>query len=256
MSSFGFILTRHVNSEETNNYWNQCIKCIRYFYPDTKIIVIDDNSDNKFVQSKDEYKNIEIIQSEYKGRGELLPYYYYYKNKFFDNALIIHDSIFIHQKINFEKMKGIDVLPLWHFNPDKENFQNSIYLSSNFKNRNKLYQDLTMNYPLIMSKTPEWFGCFGVQSYINHAFLVRIVKKYDLFTLLNKVKSRSDRCCLERIFGCIFNFESRYTKKYKSMFGNIHTYNGAFDYTYHKYQYDLIINKRLPKGIIKVWTGR
>jgi hypothetical protein len=99
MEKYGFIMTRHVNSEMTNNYWNQNIKCIRRFYPLIKIVVIDDNSNYDFVKPEYNYKNVEIIQSEFKGRGELLPYYYFYKNKFFENAFIIHDSIFIHRKI-------------------------------------------------------------------------------------------------------------------------------------------------------------
>ena len=81
-NNFGFIMTRHVNSEKTNNYWNNSIRCIRRFYPDTKIIIIDDNSNYEFVKADYEYKNIEIIQSEYKGRGELLPYFYFYKNRY------------------------------------------------------------------------------------------------------------------------------------------------------------------------------
>ena len=40
---FGFIITRHVNSVKTNNYWNHCVKLIRTFYPLRKIIIIDDN---------------------------------------------------------------------------------------------------------------------------------------------------------------------------------------------------------------------
>lgn len=255
-SSYGFIMTRHVNSEITNNYWNQSIKCIRIFYPNAKIIIIDDNSNYDFVKSHHEYKNIEIIQSEYKGRGELLPYYYYYKNKFFDNAIIIHDSIFIHKKINFDKIKNIDVLPLWHFNPDKENVQNSLHLVSNCRNRHLLYKQLTLSETMILGRNPEWHGCFGVQSYINHKFLIKIVNKYDLFSLLNKVKNRADRCCLERIFGLIFHLESVITKKYNSLFGNIHDHNSSFDYTYDKYKHDLTVNKKLPKGIIKVWSGR
>jgi hypothetical protein len=255
-NNFGFIMTRHVNSQTTNNYWNNSIKCIRRFYPDVKIIVIDDNSNYEFVKQYHEYKNIEIIQSEFKARGELLPYYYFYKNKFFENAFIIHDSIFIHKKINFDKIRHIDVLPLWHFNPDKENVTNSLKLVSNFRNSYLLYKKLTLSDTLILGTKPEWCGCFGVQSYINHKFLVRIANKYNLFTLLNKVTSRPDRCCLERIFGLLFNLESNNTKTYKSLFGNIHDYNSAFDYTYEKYNYDLTIMKKLPKSIIKVWSGR
>jgi hypothetical protein len=257
MEKYGFIMTRHVNSEITNNYWNQSIKCIRRFYPVIKIVIIDDNSNYDFVKSQFDYKNVEIIQSDFKGRGELLPYYYFYKNKFFENAFIIHDSIFIHKKIHFEKLQNIDVLPLWHFNADQENVTNSLQLISNLKNRFILQKKLTFSETKILGRNlDEWNGCFGVQSYINHNFLIRIVNKYNLLSLLDKVKSRPDRCCLERIFGLIFSIESGITKKYKSFFGSIHSYNGSFSYTYDKYKYDLTVKKKLPKFIIKVWSGR
>ena len=118
-SSFGFIITRHVNSEKTNKYWNHAIKCLRTLYPLKKIIIIDDNSDSKYLKPEFNYKNIEIIQSEFKGRGELLPYYYYIKYNFFSNAVIIHDSVFFHKKIHFELFKNIKLLPLCFFNADK-----------------------------------------------------------------------------------------------------------------------------------------
>ena len=104
MNSFGFILTRHVNSEKTNKYWNHSVKCLRTLYPLNKIIIIDDNSNYNFVKAEFEYKNVEIIQSEFNGRGELLPYYYYLKNKFFDHAVILHDSVFFHRRVHFEKL--------------------------------------------------------------------------------------------------------------------------------------------------------
>lgn len=256
MSDFGFIMTRHVNSITTNNYWNQCIRCIRRLYPDTKIVVIDDNSNYRFIKADYEYKNVDIIQSEFKGRGELLAYYYFYKKKFFENAIIIHDSIFIHKRINFEKLKNVDVLPLWHFNPDMDNLHNSLHLTSRMRNAYSIQSNLSLNGIRILGRKHEWNGCFGVQSYISHNFLVKITQKYNLFALLEKVKSRPDRCCLERIFGIIFNLESGITKKQKSLFGNIHHYNSGFDYTFENYKYDLTVRKKLPKGIIKVWTGR
>ena len=43
---YGFIITRHVNSEKTNKYWNNAIICIRTFYPQKKIVIIDDNSNS------------------------------------------------------------------------------------------------------------------------------------------------------------------------------------------------------------------
>ena len=88
MDSYGFIITRHVNSEKTNKYWNKCVRCIRKFYPLRKIIIIDDNSNYQYITEKQLYKT-QIINSEYPGRGELLPYYYYLSNKLFDTAVII-----------------------------------------------------------------------------------------------------------------------------------------------------------------------
>ena len=49
---FGFIITRHVNSPTTNKYWNQCVKCIRTFYPFVKIVIIDDKP-NAYIYDKE-----------------------------------------------------------------------------------------------------------------------------------------------------------------------------------------------------------
>ena len=80
------------------------MKLIRSFYPFSKIIIIDDNSNYDFVKADVEYKNVEFIQSEYPGKGELLPYIYYARHKWFERAVIIHDSVFIHKRIPFGKI--------------------------------------------------------------------------------------------------------------------------------------------------------
>ena len=102
MSEVGFIILRHVRDELTNKYWIKCIECIRKYYPYHKILIIDDNSNYDFI-SKIEYANTFVIRGEYPGRGELLPYYYYLTNKLFDTAVIIHDSVFINNYIDFRK---------------------------------------------------------------------------------------------------------------------------------------------------------
>ena len=134
MDTYGFIITRHVNSETTNKYWNNCVRCIRRFYQRRKIVIIDDNSNTEFVKPFANYINVEIVNSEFPGRGELLPYYYFFKNKYFNNAVIIHDSVFFHRRINFENMIGFKVIPLWHFNPDTLDLDNTIRISSRLKN--------------------------------------------------------------------------------------------------------------------------
>ena len=98
---FGFIIIRHVNSEKTNKYWNHNIRLIRRFYPFRLIVIIDDNSNYDYVKAEFDYKNIRVVQSEFPGRGELLPYYYFLKYKFFKNAVILHDSVYWDMLIEF-----------------------------------------------------------------------------------------------------------------------------------------------------------
>jgi len=259
--NFGFIMTRHVNSEKTNKYWNQCIKCIRRFYPMKTIVVIDDNSNQKFVKSSNEYNNVVYIQSEFQGRGELLPFVYLLKYHFFDKAVIIHDSVFLHKKINFEKIKQ-PVIPLWHFNRYMDDAQgkiNNIRIASCLINKTKVINNLNNilnndNNVIQWKKTLEWSGCFGVQCFINYYFLVDLQKKYKFTNMIPLVRTRNDRCCLERIMAVLFYIECPQLQLYKSLFGDIFSYM-RWGYTFEEYSSNLKKN-RIIKPVVKVWTGR
>lgn len=259
--NFGFIITRHVNSETTNKYWNFCIQSIRRVYPLKKIVVIDDNSKKEFLNAEFEYKNVEYVKSEFPGRGELLPYYYFYKNNYFDNAVIIHDSVFMQKRINFELLieKQVKVMPLWHFFCEKkESFRDTIGMMSTLTNNyfimtlfntDKTYEVIGRNNDYV------WAGCFGVQSFINRNFLIGLKNKYNLFILLNYVTERKYRCCLERIMGVIFYEEYLKYVKQHSLLGNIKAYC-EWGYTYKEHCENLR-NKKIPNlPVVKVWSGR
>lgn len=254
MSSYGFIITRHVNSEKTNRYWNNCVKLLKVLYPFRRIVIIDDNSIAEFVKPDLDYTEVTVIQSEFKGRGELLPYYYYIKEKFFDNAVIIHDSVFFHKRINFEYLQNVSVLPLWFFYADKENVENTMRISNVLNNRHQIQNKLLLNNQILGMKHLKWYGCFGCQCYINHQFLLNLEAKYNITNMIFVVKNRRDRCCLERIFGVMFFSENQKIMDKKSIFGNIMKYQ-KWGYSYQDYQND-IKKGNLPKAIIKVWTGR
>jgi hypothetical protein len=245
--SFGFIITRHVRDQHTNKYWNHSIKLIRTFYPTVSIIIIDDNSDQNFVKSEFPYKNIMIINSEYPGRGELLPYIYYIEHKWFDKAIILHDSTFIHKRIKF--YIKYPVVSLFHFENNDSELQHVLNIS------NKLTNNAEIKHKLVNYNTGDWNSCHGVQSIINHDFLVYINEKYSLTNLLDVIKNRNDRCALERIFGAIFFVE---TKNNTSFFGNINLIHKKFkncDYTYSEY-ISLFKQKKIILDVVKVWTGR
>ena len=250
---FGFIITRHVNSEQTNRYWNQSVKLIRTMYPHRKIVIIDDNSNSAFLKADFQYKNLTIVQSEYPGRGELLPYYYYSKNKWFDRAVIIHDSVFIHNRIPFETF-NMPVMPLWHFSSNSlDNVANNIRIARTLSHGSQLVPYLNSKNTALLHK---WNGCFGTQSFITHDFLTSITNKYNLHNLVNVVHNRTDRCSLERIFGLIFGLEYSKLVAVKSAFGDICSTPMAYGYSYNEYINLLRGQNKVIKKIVKVWTGR
>lgn len=257
MSNYGFILTRHVNSEKTNKYWNHAVKLIRTFYPLRQIIIIDDNSNQLYVKPDFDYKNLTVIQSDYPQRGELLPYIYYLKYKWFPNAVIIHDSLFIHKKIVFEKI-SVPILPLWHHRYDKENLPAIIKLASVLKNNRYLISKLYKKEEVITNlgfSNDKFNLCFGAQCFIKLSFLETIEAKYGITNLVNVVLNRSDRCALERVIGLLFCEEFPRLVKINSLFGDIMTQPGAFKYSYDDYNFDLR-NRNIKYPFVKVWSGR
>ena len=257
MSNYGFIITRHVNSEKTNRYWNQSVKLIRTYYPLKQIVIIDDNSNQDFVKADFDYKNLTIIQSEFPKRGELLPYYYYLKYKWFPNAIIIHDSLFIHQKIRFETF-SMPVLPFWHHKYDKENLNNIVRITRGLKNNRTLIKTLIKKDENVINfgfSNNTFNLCFGGQCYIKLHFLEKIEDKYKITNLVHLIHNRPDRCSLERILGLLFYEEFPDLFKIKSLFGGIMQFPRAFQYTYDTYHNDLK-QKKIVKPFIKVWTGR
>jgi hypothetical protein len=185
----------------------------------------------------------------------LLPYIYFVRNKWFDNAVILHDSVFFHKRIPFNKITE-PIIPLWHFKYDKENLPNLLRIARGLKNNYNIIQRLTnsIDNVLSMNSNHDFVCCFGVQSYINHSFLSIVENKYGFTNLVHYIKNRSDRCAMERIMGLLFTLEYPKLLKYKSLLGNIHQI-GNWGYTYDQYE-EHFHKKKVVKIVVKVWTGR
>jgi hypothetical protein len=227
------------------------------YYPLKQIIIIDDNSNQEFIKSEYEYKNLTVIQSEYPQRGELLPYIYYLKYKWFQNAVIIHDSLFIHKRIPFETFR-MPVIPLWHYKYDKENLPNIIRITSALTNNRSLIRKLLQKEEIVTTfgfNNDKFNLCFGGQSYVNLKFLENIQKKYTITNLLNVIHNRPDRCAFERVIGLLFTEEFPKLRLLSSLFGNIMKHPRAFSYNYNDYDNDFQ-HKKVIHPFVKVWTGR
>jgi hypothetical protein len=247
----GFIFTRHVNSQESNKFWNECYRCIRLFYPNNHIIIIDDNSDYSFVKCDVNLTNFTIIQSEFPGAGELLCYYYFYKTRIFSQAFIIHDSVFINKFMNVDSINTVKFL--WDFVHDWDDSVKEKNLISTLKNNAHLLE--------LYDNKNEWRGCFGVQSVITLDFIDLLVEKYDIFSLLNIINSRPIRYLVERVFAVLCCAEEPILKQHPSIFGDIHNYLSSFELSFYGCGYkDYIFHKQtghfrnLP--LIKTWAFR
>jgi hypothetical protein len=231
--SLGFIILRHVNSYDTDKYWIECYSCIRALYPSSKIMIIDDNSNYIFV-SNIFLTNTLVIESEYKGRGELLPYIYYLKHKLFDTAVIIHDSVFIKKHIDFTQHINKS---LWDFEHEWDEELHETTLITLLNNWTPLMEHY---------KSKSWKGCFGAMTVIGYNFLEELNKKYNIHNLIPYINSRSDRMAFERVIAVLIDLES----PSKSILGNIHKYI-VWGYSYNNY-----LSNNLDIPVFKIWTGR
>jgi hypothetical protein len=237
-ATIGFIILRKVIDFNTSRYWKKSYDCIRKYYPENMIIIIDDNSDYKFIDInyQNNLNNIKIINSEYPNRGEVLPYYYYLHNKFFDIAVIIHDSVFINNYIDFYTNS---YKLLWEFEHNWDCPDEEIKIINELKNSNDLI--------IFYNKKNLWKGCFGGMSVIKHDYLKYLDSFYDIKILLKHIDNREKRMCFERIIACILQLHD----EKECLFGNItNFYNKYFNINFDEIE----SFSHLP--IIKIWTGR
>jgi hypothetical protein len=235
--------------------------CIRKIYPDNKIMIIDDNSNFNYITEKALTDSL-VINSEYKGRGELLPYIYFLQNKSLfdvDIAIIVHDSVFIKDTIDVDNNTNKF---LWHFNTHQcDNPTSEINLLNQLENNSQLLS--------LYNRKDFWRGCFGGMSIISYDFLELIHKKHNLFKLIPHIQNRNDRMCFERVFAILFyitKFTNNLPVNSISVFDCIHDFC-RWGYTYEQYILDynnnnnninkFIFNKKSNmKKIVKTWSGR
>lgn len=221
--NIGFIILRNVINKKTNKLWINCYESIRKFYSN-RILIIDDNSNQDFLTVDYKMKNYSIIYSEFKGRGELLPYYYYNTNPFCERVIVLHDSMRIEEFIDFENINDYtNYTKIFSFNNRWYN-QDIKYLGQQLKSLNKANELITFH----KENKNKLTGCAGNCYVIDHEFVKNIFEKYKLTRLLKCIKTREQRKSLERTLACVFEYEKK-TRDFQSrneLFETIHDHIG------------------------------
>jgi hypothetical protein len=241
MEDLCFFITRHVRNEEQNFSWNECVKQIREFYKNESIFIIDDNSNQEELKQLYNFENVEKIfiinnQDEYKGKGEILSYYYYYKINPAKKMIFIHDNSFLLHKIDYDDIK--DFKFLWSFNQDfinENNNHNDFSTICDFTNGNKIVEYLKEN--------SKGIGCFGCQGIITYEYLDYLQKTYNFFQLFEKINNRHSRIMFERILGALMTYEKK-----TSLFGDWYEYMDKYDIRYKNLMYYLINKDKLKNN--------
>jgi hypothetical protein len=245
--SYVFVILRHIRNARDNDLWISSYNSIRKFYTN-KVIIIDDNSSVNTVNGR--LVNTDVIYSDFNGAGEILPYYYFLKNKWADRMIFMHDSMFLQRRFRPSELEQA-VSFHWHFNQEEG------------KNDRKItnYLSLLQQSEELMAylDQPTWRGCFGATTIITYDVVQLLEEKYGIFSKLPlNIRTRIDRQTFERILGLVLFYEGLVDDNNCSNFGNIMKYPGAFESmvsTAEQVNYTLT-TKGYDTAIGKLWRGR
>jgi len=210
MPALGFVILRHVDSARADSYWKLCYESVRRLYPEEPILIVDDDSDPAHLTTHPT-TGTTLVQSEYPGRGELLPYIYYLRLKISDRAVFLHDTVFLQSKVPF--CDGYWYQHLWAAADHRpEDHAGEVRILGALKDP-----------PLALhSKKTRWHGCFGAMVIITHDLLCSVDKAYTFTKLAGAVLTRDDRRAFKRVVACLLR--TLYDTTPPPVYGNIKDY--------------------------------
>jgi hypothetical protein len=260
LPELAIIFPRHVRNPNHKDLWKECLKCARTHYKDVPIVIIDDNSIPDLIEPLCEDQqwmmhNVTVVNTDFIGAGEMLPYYYFYKLRPARKAIIISDSMFIQKPFDDSLINNIvDIKFLWSFEyyclPDcykthLEFYYKQIHLLSNLKEGAGISD---------LYASQKWVGCFGSASIITLDFLDKLEQKYNFVQIVKHIHNRDMRQLLERVVGLVAIYEKQeWSRADISIFGDIFTYPNAFNNTYADYKNNQVDPKLY---IAKCWNSR
>ena len=240
-----FVILRCLRKEEDRALWRRAYASIRYYYQESPIVIIDDNS-LLLDEMDSRVLNATIIKSDYAGAGEVLPFYYFLKERWAGRMIFFHDSMFMKRPFTQEELEG-KLKFFWHFSDHTTDDDAMIEQLLQFvPHGNEL---CTLN-----KQKYAWNGCFGLACVIDWSTAKALDDKYGFASLLvNFVKNRDDRMAYERVFGLIAFHEQLVTKTNCSAFGSIHDYPGSWQ---ADFDWQIKNQKLYPYAVMKTWSGR
>jgi len=250
MEDFSIFITTHITNEIHNISLNLCIQNLRLHYYNTKIYIINDNSNSNLINIKEDHNKdlITIINSEIKGSGEFLFLYYYNKLETSKKALFIHDSMFLISPINHDLITNL----------------NNIKFLLSFNKKYKIKEQEKFIYKLNQGSNininDNWVGCFGGSCIITLDYLKELQQTYDILSLIPFITCRSEREIYERILGSVVCYDllkKEIDINEISIYGDLDEYFEKYpSFPFHSFKYYLNGNREDMPPLLKLNFGR
>ena len=246
--TYVFVILRHLRTRSDNDLWISSYNSIRRHYTN-KIIIIDDNSLINTVNGK--LHQTEVLQSDYAGAGEILPYYYFLMYRWANRMIFVHDTMFLYRPFHVEEV-DTDARFHWSFvNSDTTSTARLQQIIPSLRNHQELLP--------YVSQPESWRACFGVAMVVGIEVVERLEQKYKLFsTMTMMIRNRKDREMAERLLGLVMFHEKIVSVETCSNFGDILAYPNAFqsersNLSTARYQLE---QAGYNSALMKVWRGR
>jgi hypothetical protein len=194
MPLFGIIILQCAKHEKHAFLGKRCYQSVRNVYGrNVPILLIDDNSSVEVFRGADD-PNCLFVSSEFPGAGEMLPYYYFYQLRPFQQALILHDSMIVREQI-LPTCQPIRFI--WDFDS---------IIANDFNEIRPMVQSLPKNSDVALQVYDNvwlWKGCFGAASMIQHKTVVLLQEMFGFLNLVATIRTRPQRMAIERILGVL-----------------------------------------------------
>jgi len=247
--SYVFVILRNLKMVKDNDLWISSYNSIRKYYTNP-IVIIDDNSTINTVNGR--LTDTEVIKSEWKGAGEILPYYYFLKNKWADRMIFLHDSMFLNRPFQPSELEG-PIRFHWHFDHADVRKDRKISTFLSLLPQSKEVIDEFSKSEFI------WKGCFGGTSIVDLEVVEQLDEKYEFFSkLISAIRTRNDRETFERVLGIMVYYEHLMDDSPPSNFGSILAYPKAFESQNNNIETaaHIVSQANYNTSILKVWRGR
>lgn len=241
-ASFVFIMIRHVQSEYHNNYWITCYKSIRQYYPTTPLLIVDNESDPKFVQYNGPLEFTKVIQAPYPKSRFFSPFFEFL-NSSYRRAVIIHDGIVFNTSIDFSR--GPKVKFFWHF--ENHSWDLTELEQTRIKQLNNCDEVLD-----VYNNKSAWFGCMGCICVIDRDIVEMMENRFSISIFKDHFTTIKDQQAFERIFAALCYTVYPEIKNDVSYLGDIR--NMKWGLTYAEYEQHPNAYQRLP--ILKLFCSR